>query len=82
MIHCVYKVPVEALNPHRLAYLLMILALGTAVDQRRNHRTWFPDAERYHHLARASLCETAVIDDPSLDGVLAMVSGSSVDCVG
>lgn len=49
----------------------MILAIGAAVDlsPHRDPQT----AERYHHLARAAVCETAVIDDPSFDTINTLV---------
>ncbi|CCM03523.1 uncharacterized protein FIBRA_05657 [Fibroporia radiculosa] len=67
LIHSVYTTPLSALMPHRLSLFFMILAIGNAVDL---HPNYDPDAaERYHHLARAALCETAIIDDPSFDAV-------------
>ncbi|KAI0670752.1 hypothetical protein C8Q78DRAFT_809999 [Trametes maxima] len=69
MVHSVYNCSVATLNPHRLSYFLIILAIGVCVDQRRSHRTWVRDAERYHHLSRAALCETSVIDEPSIDAI-------------
>ncbi|KAI0648019.1 hypothetical protein C8Q79DRAFT_953189 [Trametes meyenii] len=69
MVHSVYNCSVATLNPHRLSYFLIILAIGVCVDQRRSHRSWVRDAERYHHLARAALCETSVIDEPSIDAI-------------
>ncbi|CDO71474.1 hypothetical protein BN946_scf184909.g68 [Trametes cinnabarina] len=72
MIHSVYNCSVSTLNPHRLSYFLIILALGVCVDQRRSHQSWVPDAERYHRLARAAICENSVIDEPSVDAVNAL----------
>ncbi len=73
MVHSVYNCSVATLNPHRLSYFLVILAIGTCVDQRRSHQSWVGDAERYHHLSRAALCETSVIDEPSIDAINALV---------
>ncbi|KAI0354977.1 hypothetical protein OH77DRAFT_1404038 [Trametes cingulata] len=72
MLHSVYNCSVATLNPHRLSYFLVILAIGVCVDQRRSHRSWVQDAERYHHLSRAALCETSVIDEPSIDAINAL----------
>ncbi|OJT13979.1 hypothetical protein TRAPUB_9463 [Trametes pubescens] len=72
MVHSVYNCSVATLNPHRLSYFLVILAIGTCVDQRRSHQSWVGDAERYHHLSRAALCETSVIDEPSIDAINAL----------
>ncbi|KAH9891660.1 hypothetical protein C8Q73DRAFT_700238 [Cubamyces lactineus] len=72
MLHSVYNCSVATLNPHRLAYFLVILAIGVCVDQRRSHRSWVRDAERYHRLARAALCENSVIDEPSIDAINAL----------
>ena len=58
MVHSVYNAPTATLNPHRLSYFLIILAIGVCVDQRRSHRAWSYDAERFHQLSRAALCET------------------------
>ncbi|OSD07208.1 hypothetical protein PYCCODRAFT_1463504 [Trametes coccinea BRFM310] len=69
MVHSVYNCSVSTLHPHRLSYFLIILALGVCVDQRRSHQSWVRDAERYHSLARAALCENSVIDEPSVDAI-------------
>lgn len=73
LIHSVYTTQLSALLPHRLGLFLMILAIGSVVDLQHG-----PDrarAERYHHLARAALCEVPVMDDTSFDAVNALVSG-------
>ncbi|KAI1789627.1 hypothetical protein LXA43DRAFT_560030 [Ganoderma leucocontextum] len=72
LVHSVYNGPIETMNPHRLSYFLIILAIGTCVDQRRSPRTWSNDAERFHHLSRAALCETSVINEPSIDAINAL----------
>ncbi|TFK89567.1 hypothetical protein K466DRAFT_597679 [Polyporus arcularius HHB13444] len=72
MVHSIYNTSVATLNPHRLAYFLIILAIGVCVDQRRSHRTWTQDAERFHQLSRAALCETSVINEPSIDAINAL----------
>nr|VWP00401.1 Uncharacterized protein [Ganoderma boninense] len=72
LVHSVYNGNVETMNPHRLSYFLIILAIGTCVDQRRSPRTWSHDAERFHHLSRAALCETSVINEPSIDAINAL----------
>ena len=45
----------------------MILAVGCLVDLERvpNH----PDSEKYHHLARASLCEIPVMEDTNVETI-------------
>ena len=77
MVHSIYNTSPETLNPHRLAYFLIVLAIGVCVDQRRSHQSWVTDAERYHQLARAALCETSVITDPSMDAINALVRATS-----
>ncbi|PIL22526.1 transcription factor [Ganoderma sinense ZZ0214-1] len=72
LVHSVYNGNVETMNPHRLSYFLIILAIGTCVDQRRSPRAWSHDAERFHHLSRAALCETSVINEPSIDAINAL----------
>ncbi|KAI0761926.1 hypothetical protein BD413DRAFT_219631 [Trametes elegans] len=69
LLHSVYNCSVATLNPHRLAYFLIVLAIGVCVDQRRSHRSWVQDAERYHQLSRASLCEASILDEPSIDAI-------------
>lgn len=71
LIHSVYTTPLSALMPHRLALLLMILAIGSVVDPRVLDKQV---AEKYHHLARAALCEVPIMDDTSIDAVNALVS--------
>ncbi|EJF63429.1 hypothetical protein DICSQDRAFT_55510 [Dichomitus squalens LYAD-421 SS1] len=72
MVHSVYNANTATLNPHRLSYFLIILAIGVCVDQRRSHRAWSHDAERFHQLSRAALCETSVINEPSIDAINAL----------
>ena len=45
----------------------MVLAVGCLVDLERvpNH----PDSERYHCLARASLCEVPVMEDTNVETI-------------
>lgn len=80
MVHSVYNTSPTTLNPHRLSYFLIVLAIGVCVDQRRSHQSWTADAERYHQLSRAALCETSVITEPSMDAINALVclSGCAV----
>ena len=73
MVHSVYNTSSATLNPHRLSYFLIVLAIGVCVDQRRSHHTWWHDAERYHILARAAMCETSPIIEPSLDAINGLV---------
>ncbi|KAH9936325.1 uncharacterized protein B0H18DRAFT_868423 [Fomitopsis serialis] len=70
LVHSVYTTPTAQLLPHRLSLFLMIIAMGTAVDLEQQHEPYV--AERYHQLARAALCETSVLDDPSIDTINAL----------
>ncbi|KZT73770.1 hypothetical protein DAEQUDRAFT_761749 [Daedalea quercina L-15889] len=70
LVHSVYTTPTAQLLPHRLSLFLMILAIGTAVDLEQHHEPYA--AERYHQLARAALCETSVLHDPSIDTISAL----------
>ncbi|KAI0770290.1 hypothetical protein C8Q74DRAFT_1274551 [Fomes fomentarius] len=72
LLHSIYNASPATLNPHRLSYFLIILAIGACVDQRRSHRSWTQDAERLHQLSRAALCETSVINEPSIDAINAL----------
>ncbi|KZT12061.1 uncharacterized protein LAESUDRAFT_720038 [Laetiporus sulphureus 93-53] len=67
LVHSVYYTQLNTLLPHRLSLFLIVLAIGTAVDLQPSHDRHA--AEKYHHLARAALCETAVVDDPSFDTI-------------
>lgn len=49
----------------------MVLAIGSRMDTKQNHQELH--AEKYHHLARAALCEVPVMDDTSIDAVHALV---------
>jgi hypothetical protein len=64
--HC-YTSSILELAPRRLALMFMILAVGSLVDLKcvPNH----PDSENYHRLARASLCETPVMEDTSVETI-------------
>lgn len=42
-----------------------MMAIGTLVDLKQPNDS--PRAEMYHRLARASLCEMNLMDEPSLD---------------
>lgn len=70
LLHHVYSSPLEDLCPRRLALLLMILAVGCLVNL--NEAPDSPDAEKYHHLARASLTEIPVMEDTTVDTISAL----------
>ncbi|KAI6041369.1 fungal-specific transcription factor domain-containing protein [Pisolithus marmoratus] len=65
LVHHVYTTPVKELSFRRLSLLFIMMAMGTLVDL--NQQNDSPRAELYHRLARASLCETNLMDEPSLD---------------
>ncbi|KAH7926481.1 hypothetical protein BV22DRAFT_1128172 [Leucogyrophana mollusca] len=65
LVHHVYTTPVEGLNFRRLSLLFIMMAIGLLVDL--NQQKESPRAEAFHHLARASLCEMNLMDEPSLD---------------
>ncbi|KAG6889881.1 hypothetical protein C0995_013855 [Termitomyces sp. Mi166 len=68
--HC-YTIPTPELSPRRLALLFMILAVGCLVDL--THRPPdSPDAERYHQLARAALCEIPVMEETNVETITAL----------
>ncbi|KAI0345766.1 hypothetical protein BDW22DRAFT_1389654 [Trametopsis cervina] len=70
LLHSVYTTPLSTLMPHRLGMLLMVLAIGAAVDLESPNGK--QTGEHYYHLARAALCEIPVMDDTSLDAVQAL----------
>lgn len=68
--HC-YSSPVEDLSPRRLALILMVLAVGCLVDIKTRGPD-SPDAENYHTLARAALCEISVMEDTNVETITAL----------
>ena len=67
LVHHCYDSSILELSPRRLALMLMILAVGCLVDLKRvpDH----PDSEKYHRLARASLCEIPVMEDTNVETI-------------
>ena len=49
----------------------MILAVGCLVDL-QNRKADHPDAEKYHQLARASLCEIPVMQETNVETITAL----------
>ncbi|KAI0051391.1 hypothetical protein FA95DRAFT_1554463 [Auriscalpium vulgare] len=70
LVEHAYTAPVEALSPHRLATVFMILAIGGTVDLRPGAST---DAELYYHLARVAMCDYPLAGDANADSVTALV---------
>ncbi|KAI3616044.1 hypothetical protein WG66_014000 [Moniliophthora roreri] len=68
--HC-YTSSIEDLSTRRLALLFMILAIGCKVDTQK-HGPESSDAERYHTLGRASLCEVSVLEDTTVETITAL----------
>jgi len=67
--HC-YSASTASLSSRRLALLFMILAVGSLVDLERSAD--HPDGEKYHQLARASLCETSIMEDVNVETITAL----------
>ncbi|KAL0581180.1 hypothetical protein V5O48_000870 [Marasmius crinis-equi] len=67
--HC-YESRVEDLGPRRLALLLMVLSIGSLVDLERPLGSLHGEA--YHHLARASVCEIPLMEEPDFDTLHAL----------
>ncbi|KAF7767920.1 transcriptional regulator family: Fungal Specific TF [Agaricus bisporus var. burnettii] len=65
LLHYCYETPVESLSPRRLALLLMVLSIGSLVDL--NQPLGSLHGEAYHHLARASVCEIPLMEEPDFD---------------
>ena len=68
--HC-YTSANSELSPRRLALLFMILAVGCLVDL-KNREADHPDAEKYHQLARASLCEIPIMEETNAETITAL----------
>ncbi|KAK7056963.1 hypothetical protein VNI00_002681 [Paramarasmius palmivorus] len=65
LLHHCYESPIEDLSPRRLALLLMVLSIGSLVDL--NKPLGSLHGEAYHHLARASVCEIPLMEEPDFD---------------
>ncbi|KAF8630842.1 hypothetical protein AX17_005201 [Amanita inopinata Kibby_2008] len=65
LLHYCYTTPVEHLSPRRLALLLMVLSIGSLVDLNKPLGNLYGEA--YHHLARASVCEIPLMEEPDFD---------------
>ncbi|KAF9453101.1 hypothetical protein P691DRAFT_659182, partial [Macrolepiota fuliginosa MF-IS2] len=65
LLHYCYTTPVENLSPRRLALLLMVLSIGSLVDLTQPLGSLHGEA--YHHLARASVCEIPLMEEPDFD---------------
>jgi hypothetical protein len=65
LVHHVYTTPMSSLSFRRLSLLFIMMAIGLLVDLNQQNES--PRAEMFHRLARASLCETNLMDEPSLD---------------
>ncbi|KAG1765919.1 hypothetical protein EDD22DRAFT_879336 [Suillus occidentalis] len=65
LVHHVYTTPISSLSFRRLSLLFIMMAIGLLVDLHQQNES--PRAEVFHRLARASLCETNLMDEPSLD---------------
>ena len=57
---------------HRLAILLLVLAIGSAMDPAIP--MYNLEAEKYYHLARAVLVRSCPVDRPTMSAVQALVS--------
>lgn len=72
LIHHCYTSPIADLRPRRLALLLMVLSIGSLVDLNRPLGSLYGEA--YHHLARASICEIPLMEEPDFDVLHGLVS--------
>ena len=57
--------------PRRLALLFFVLAVGCLVDI-KNRAPGHPDAEKYHQLARACLCEVPIMEETNVETITAL----------
>ncbi|KAJ3892799.1 hypothetical protein GG344DRAFT_44607 [Lentinula edodes] len=70
LLHHCYESPIEDLSPRRLALLLMVLSIGSLVDLNKPLGNLYGEA--YHHLARASVCEIPLMEEPDFDTLHAL----------
>lgn len=71
LLHHCYESPIKDLSPRRLALLLMVLSIGNLVDLNKPLGNLYGEA--YHHLARASVCEIPLMEEPDFDTLHALV---------
>ncbi|KAF8557742.1 hypothetical protein OG21DRAFT_1475305 [Imleria badia] len=57
----------DPLLSHKLALIFMVLAIGSLVDIK--HPAYNIEAEKYHQLARASLFQSSLFEDPTITAV-------------
>ncbi|KAJ3844566.1 hypothetical protein EV361DRAFT_194264 [Lentinula raphanica] len=70
LLHHCYESPIQELSPRRLALLLMVLSIGSLVDLNKPLGNLYGEA--YHHLARASVCEIPLMEEPDFDTLHAL----------
>jgi hypothetical protein len=80
LVHHVYTTPMSSLSFRRLSLLFIMMAIGLLVDLGQQNES--PRAEVFHRLARASLCETNLMDEPSLDLLQTLVCWSHYPACG
>lgn len=80
LVHHVYTTPMSSLSFRRLSLLFIMMAIGLLVDLNQQNES--PRAEVFHRLARASLCETNLMDEPSLDLLQTLVCWSHYPACG
>lgn len=61
----------DHLRSHQLALMFMVLAIGSLMDTKRP--AYNIEAERYHQLARASLFQSPIFEEPTLNAVQTLV---------
>ncbi|KAL4061907.1 fungal-specific transcription factor domain-containing protein [Scleroderma citrinum] len=66
----IIRIPTEDTNPHHLALVFLIFAIGALVDLRQAPGN--AEAEHYHHVARAAICLQSVMEKPSLETIQAL----------
>ena len=60
------------IRSQRLALMFMLLAIGCLMDSRLP--AYSIEAEKYHQLARATLFQNSIFDEPTLGTVQTLVS--------
>jgi len=78
LLNYCYTTPIKDLSPRRLALLLMVLSIGSLVDLKKPLGSLHGEA--YHHLARASVCEIPLMEEPDFDVLHALVRPLETFC--
>lgn len=62
----------DPLLSHKLSLMFMVLAIGSLVDM--ENQAYNIEAEKYHQLARASIFQSTLFEDPTISAIQTLAS--------